>query len=182
VALPPPAGAVPGSPVSVVPAKRPITIRDLLTHTAGISYGNGPAQDQWKAAGIQGWYCRPQRAGVRGRRAHGRPADGRAARREGVRLQHRHSRRGGREGLGPDPGGVLPEADHGPPRPRGHPVLPAPGAEGPPGDGVRGEGGEDRKGDRPEDGPGPLRRGAARGVRWGRRAPLHGARLRPFLR
>ena len=54
VAVPPPAGAVAGSPVSVVPAKRPITIRDLLTHTAGISYGNGPAQDQWKAAGIQG--------------------------------------------------------------------------------------------------------------------------------
>jgi len=56
VAVPPPAGAVASSPVSVVPAKRPITIRDLLTHTAGISYGNGPAQEQWKAAGIQGWY------------------------------------------------------------------------------------------------------------------------------
>lgn len=56
VALPPPAGAVAGSPVSVLPAKRPITIRDLLTHTAGISYGNGPAQERWKAAGIQGWY------------------------------------------------------------------------------------------------------------------------------
>jgi CubicO group peptidase (beta-lactamase class C family) len=56
VALPPPAGAVAGSPVSVVPAKREITIRDLLTHTAGISYGDGPARDQWKAAGIQGWY------------------------------------------------------------------------------------------------------------------------------
>lgn len=41
---------------SVVPAKRPITIRDLLTHTAGISYGNGPARDEWEAAGIQGWY------------------------------------------------------------------------------------------------------------------------------
>ena len=27
------------SGVSIVPAKRPITIRDLLTHTAGISYG-----------------------------------------------------------------------------------------------------------------------------------------------
>jgi CubicO group peptidase (beta-lactamase class C family) len=56
VALPPPAGAVAGSPVSVVSAKRAITIRDLLTHTAGISYGNGPAAEQWKAAGIQGWY------------------------------------------------------------------------------------------------------------------------------
>lgn len=56
VAVPPPAGAVAGTPVSAVPAKRPITIRDLLTHTAGISYGDGPARDQWKAAGIQGWY------------------------------------------------------------------------------------------------------------------------------
>ena len=40
----------------VVPAKRPITIRDLLTHTAGISYGNGPAADKWAEAGITGWY------------------------------------------------------------------------------------------------------------------------------
>jgi CubicO group peptidase (beta-lactamase class C family) len=42
--------------VSAVPAKRPITIRDLLTHTAGIGYGYGPAESQWQAAGIQGWY------------------------------------------------------------------------------------------------------------------------------
>jgi CubicO group peptidase (beta-lactamase class C family) len=56
VAVPAPAGAVAGTPVSAVPAKREITIRDLLTHTSGISYGSGPAQDQWKAAGIQGWY------------------------------------------------------------------------------------------------------------------------------
>jgi CubicO group peptidase (beta-lactamase class C family) len=40
----------------VVPATRPITIRHLLTHTAGIGYGSGPAADKWKAAGIQGWY------------------------------------------------------------------------------------------------------------------------------
>jgi CubicO group peptidase (beta-lactamase class C family) len=56
VALPPPAGAVPGSPVSVVPAKRPITIRDLLTHTSGISYGDGAAAALYKEAGVQGWY------------------------------------------------------------------------------------------------------------------------------
>jgi CubicO group peptidase (beta-lactamase class C family) len=56
VALPAPPGAVPGSPVTVVPARREITIRDLLTHTAGISYGHGPAQELWKAAGIQDWY------------------------------------------------------------------------------------------------------------------------------
>lgn len=40
----------------VVPAKRPITIRDLLTHTAGISYGDGPAKELYKAAGVQGWF------------------------------------------------------------------------------------------------------------------------------
>jgi CubicO group peptidase (beta-lactamase class C family) len=56
VALPAPPGAVPGSPVTVVPAKREITVRDLLTHTAGISYGHGPAQELWKSAGIQDWY------------------------------------------------------------------------------------------------------------------------------
>ncbi len=56
VAVAAPSGAVEGSPVSAVPAKREITIRDLLTHTAGISYGHGPAAAQWKAAGIQDWY------------------------------------------------------------------------------------------------------------------------------
>lgn len=45
-----------GGGYDVVQAKRRITIRDLLTHTAGIGYGYGPAADQWKAAGIQGWY------------------------------------------------------------------------------------------------------------------------------
>lgn len=40
----------------VVPADRPITIRDLLTHTAGVGYGEGPAADLWEEAGIQGWY------------------------------------------------------------------------------------------------------------------------------
>ena len=41
---------------TVVPAKRAITIRDLLTHTAGISYGRGPAGQAWLDAGVYGWY------------------------------------------------------------------------------------------------------------------------------
>lgn len=40
----------------IVDARRRITIRDLLTHTAGISYGYGPAAELWKEADIQGWY------------------------------------------------------------------------------------------------------------------------------
>ena len=40
----------------VVPAKRAITLRDLLTHSSGIGYGWGVAADRWKEAGIQGWY------------------------------------------------------------------------------------------------------------------------------
>ncbi|GAA5219971.1 serine hydrolase domain-containing protein [Membranihabitans marinus] len=41
---------------NIVDAKRKITIRDLLTHTAGIGYGYGVAKDLWEKAGIQGWY------------------------------------------------------------------------------------------------------------------------------
>jgi CubicO group peptidase (beta-lactamase class C family) len=41
---------------TTVEVKRPITIRDLLTHTAGISYGDGPAKDEYVAAGIHGWF------------------------------------------------------------------------------------------------------------------------------
>ncbi|MEL4308329.1 serine hydrolase domain-containing protein [Joostella sp. CR20] len=40
----------------VVPAKRPITIHDLLTHTSGVGYGGGVAEKEWNKAGIQGWY------------------------------------------------------------------------------------------------------------------------------
>lgn len=48
--------ARPDGGYDVVPAKRQITIRDLMTHTAGISYGYGVAQDRWQAADIQNWY------------------------------------------------------------------------------------------------------------------------------
>ncbi|MEQ1586882.1 MAG: serine hydrolase domain-containing protein [Cyclobacteriaceae bacterium] len=45
-----------GGGYDIIKAKRQITLRDLLTHTAGIGYGGGPAADKWKEAGIQGWY------------------------------------------------------------------------------------------------------------------------------
>ena len=45
-----------GGGYDVVPAKRAITVRDLLTHTAGISYGAGPAEKAWRDAGVHGWY------------------------------------------------------------------------------------------------------------------------------
>jgi len=57
VAVPPPPGTPGTGRYGVVPAKRAITIRDLLTHTAGISYGQGSlAEGQYKEAGIIGWY------------------------------------------------------------------------------------------------------------------------------
>jgi CubicO group peptidase (beta-lactamase class C family) len=51
-----------GDATTIVPAKRPITIRDLLTHTAGISYGIEPhISSQYAAQGLgpsagAGWY------------------------------------------------------------------------------------------------------------------------------
>ena len=56
VLVPPLPGATGPTPVSVVPARRAITIRDLLTHTAGIGYGAGPAEAQYKAADVHMWY------------------------------------------------------------------------------------------------------------------------------
>ena len=45
-----------GPEVASVPARREITIRDLMTHTAGISYGTGPLEAQYKAADVYMWY------------------------------------------------------------------------------------------------------------------------------
>ena len=48
-----------GSGYDVVPAERPITIRDLLTHTSGVPYGawiNPVSGEAWAEAGIDGWY------------------------------------------------------------------------------------------------------------------------------
>ena len=51
-----------GARVDIVPVKRPITIRDLLTHTAGISYGTEPTiASQYQAKGLGpaagfGWF------------------------------------------------------------------------------------------------------------------------------
>ncbi len=57
VAVPPPPGAPGTGRYGVVPAKRAMTIRDLLTHTAGISYGQGNlAEAKYREAGIIGWY------------------------------------------------------------------------------------------------------------------------------
>ncbi|MFG6458340.1 serine hydrolase domain-containing protein [Roseateles sp. BYS96W] len=36
--------------------RRPLTIHDLLTHTAGMSYGAGPAKAAYEATGMKDWY------------------------------------------------------------------------------------------------------------------------------
>jgi CubicO group peptidase (beta-lactamase class C family) len=62
VAVPPPAGTPGTGRYGLAPARREITIRDLMTHTAGISYGQGnPAAAEYRAAGILGWYLGDQK-------------------------------------------------------------------------------------------------------------------------
>ncbi|HKB92403.1 MAG TPA: serine hydrolase domain-containing protein [Opitutaceae bacterium] len=56
VAVPPPPGSPAGTPFTTVPAKRPVEIRDLLTHTAGLTYGEGPAIELYNKANLRGWY------------------------------------------------------------------------------------------------------------------------------
>ena len=50
-----PATAAGGDPAST-PARRSITIRHLLTQTAGISYGTGALEARYKAADVYMWY------------------------------------------------------------------------------------------------------------------------------
>ncbi len=57
VEMPPPADAPAGTKYVTVKANRPIQIRDLLTHTAGLTYGTGNlAAEEYKQAKLQGWY------------------------------------------------------------------------------------------------------------------------------
>ncbi len=75
VAVPDDSKKVPG--YRVVPAKRSIRVRDLLTHSAGVSYGDGPAKDLYKAAGLQGWFLadRPEPIGTYIKKLAGLPFD-----------------------------------------------------------------------------------------------------------
>lgn len=52
----------------IVPAERPITIRDMLTHTSGIPYGgwgNPVNPDTWSSAGFSGWYLAGRERSIR---------------------------------------------------------------------------------------------------------------------
>jgi CubicO group peptidase (beta-lactamase class C family) len=49
------ATAASGKTYATEPAKRPIQIRDLLTHTAGLTYGDGLAVADYKAANLYSW-------------------------------------------------------------------------------------------------------------------------------
>lgn len=56
VAVSPPPGSPSGVKYVTVPAKHPITIRELMTHTAGLGYGYGLVEDDYKKAKLHGWY------------------------------------------------------------------------------------------------------------------------------
>lgn len=49
----------------VIPAKRAIRIRDLLTHTAGVGWGTGPARDVWEEHDMMYWYLADREEGIR---------------------------------------------------------------------------------------------------------------------
>jgi len=56
VAIAPPAGSPSDVKYVTVPAKRAITIHDLMTHTAGLTYGDFLAIDDYKKQKLYSWY------------------------------------------------------------------------------------------------------------------------------
>lgn len=54
-----------GDGYQIVEAERAITLRDLLTHTAGVGYGSGPGGDRWSEAGLTGWYLADREEPIR---------------------------------------------------------------------------------------------------------------------
>ena len=77
----------------MVPARRAITIRDLLTHTSGVSYGSGSARDKWTTAGFRGGTSRITRRAHRGehlRLPGSCPFDAQPGDEVDLRLQHGH--------------------------------------------------------------------------------------------
>lgn len=56
VAVAPPKDAAPGVKFVTEKARRPIQVRDLLTHTAGLTYGTGLAAERYKEAKLTDWY------------------------------------------------------------------------------------------------------------------------------
>lgn len=62
VAVAPAAGST--EKFSTVKPKRPIQIRDLLTHTAGLTYGTGPAAELYNQAKLNTWYFADKNATI----------------------------------------------------------------------------------------------------------------------
>jgi CubicO group peptidase (beta-lactamase class C family) len=56
VALEVPKGSPKGTLPKLVDAKRGITVHDLLTHSSGYTYGDGPAAPYYYKAGLEGFY------------------------------------------------------------------------------------------------------------------------------